>query len=179
MNRTTRLSTVATLVLSGAGLPAQAAVDFVKDIQPILEFNCVSCHREGNEKAGLRLETRKLATTTGDSGPSIVPGKADKSPFYTSLILPEDDEALMPPKKKGGPLPKEQIALVKTWIEEGAPWPENLMLISRKREVAPMVDETKLVADIQARIVAIIQPPLPMPCRPTRRPSSARMSPSR
>jgi formylglycine-generating enzyme required for sulfatase activity len=60
----------------------------------------------------------------------------------------------MPPKKKGGPLPKEVAAMIKAWIEEGAPWPDDLTLISRKKEETPKVDETALVAEIHARIVA-------------------------
>jgi formylglycine-generating enzyme required for sulfatase activity len=146
------------LLLAAAGLPLSAQtvaakVDFVKDIQPVLEFNCVSCHRDGNAKGGLRLDTRKQAFTSGDSGPGIVAGDPAKSPVYTTLLLPEDDELMMPPKKKGGPLPKETIQLVRTWIEEGASWPEALQLISRKKEETSKVDEKELVVQIHTRIV--------------------------
>jgi formylglycine-generating enzyme required for sulfatase activity len=154
MKFTSRLTTIVSLVLPSAGFTVQAAVDFVKDVQPVLENNCVSCHREGNVKGGVRLDTHKQALTSGDNGPALVPGKPDKSPIYTTLVLPDDDELLMPPKKKGGPLPKEVAAMIKAWIEEGAPWPDDLTLISRKKEDAPKVDETTLVADIHARIVA-------------------------
>ena len=40
-------------------LSAVRRVDFVKDIQPILEFNCVSCHREGSKKGGLRMDEKE------------------------------------------------------------------------------------------------------------------------
>ena len=57
-----------TALLSLAGLSAahqaSAAVDFVKDIQPILENNCLSCHREGHVKGGVRLDTLQQATTS-------------------------------------------------------------------------------------------------------------------
>ena len=154
MKLPSRLTTIACLVLPGAGFTAHAAVDFVKDVQPVLENNCVSCHREGNVKGGVRLDTRKQALTTGDNGPALVPGKPDKSPMYTTMVLPDDDDLLMPPKKKGGPLPKEVAAMIKAWIEEGAPWPDELTLISRKKDEAPKVDEAVLVADILARITA-------------------------
>jgi formylglycine-generating enzyme required for sulfatase activity len=154
MKLPSRLTTIASLVLPGAGFTAHAAVDFVKDVQPVLENNCVSCHREGNVKGGVRLDTRKQALTSGDNGPALVPGKPDKSPIYTTMVLPDDDELLMPPKKKGGPLPKEVAAMIKAWIEEGAPWPDDLTLISKKKEEYSKVDETALVADIHARITA-------------------------
>jgi formylglycine-generating enzyme required for sulfatase activity len=134
---------------------APAAVDFVKDIQPILELNCVSCHRDGNAKGGLRLDTAEQAAKGGDGGEAIVAGKPDKSSLYTSTILPADDEDLMPPKKKGGPLPKESIDLLKKWIEEGAAWPKELKLVSRKKEQASKVDETQLVAEIHERILKV------------------------
>lgn len=157
MNVPSHLKSLVTATLAGVALPASAAVDFVKDIQPILELHCVSCHREGkgNSKGGLRLDTFEQATTSGDSGPGIVPGKPDKSPVYTSTILPADDEDVMPPKKKGPPLSKDTTDLLKKWIEEGASWPKDLKLISRKKEEAPKKDETALVTEIHARIAAV------------------------
>lgn len=149
-----RLSALASLTLPCVSALAAPTVDFVKDIKPILETNCVSCHREGNVKGGVRLDTFKQATTSGDNGPALVPGKSAKSPLFTTMVLPEDDDLLMPPKKKGGPLPKETSELVRKWIDEGAAWPENLTLVSTKKEVVSKVDETKLVADIHQRITA-------------------------
>jgi formylglycine-generating enzyme required for sulfatase activity len=133
---------------------AKAAVDFVKDIQPILENNCVSCHRDKHVKGGVRLDTFAQATTSGDNGPALVPGKSAKSPMYTTMVLPDDDDLLMPPKKKGGPLPKETSALIRAWIDEGAPWPDGLVLISRKKEEVSTVDEAALVKDIHQKITA-------------------------
>src|SRR6185503_7329060 len=36
-------------------------VNFVKDIQPLLELNCVACHREGHAKGDLRLDNKSDA----------------------------------------------------------------------------------------------------------------------
>ena len=93
----------------GANWPDEAVlktvrrIDFAKDIQPILEFNCVACHREGHAKGGVRLDTKEQAFTSGDNGPTIVPGSPEKSSSYTNTTLPEDDDNLMPPRNKGGP----------------------------------------------------------------------------
>ncbi len=134
--------------------PAGAAtVDFVKDIQPILEFNCVACHREGNAKGKLRLDTKAEAFKGGDGGLAIVPGDAVKSPLYANSILPADDDNLMPPKNKGGPMLKEKTDLLRDWILQGALWPDNLVLTPKKTEEAGG-DETALVKDIYNRIIA-------------------------
>ncbi len=152
MKLASRITTLATLVLPGVLPSAHGAIDFVKDIQPILENNCVSCHRQGNVKGGVRLDTRKQATTSGDNGPALVPGKSAKSGMYTTMVLPEDDDLLMPPKKKGGPLPKTTAELIRVWIDEGAAWPEDLTLVSKKKDETAKVDEPKLVAQIHERI---------------------------
>lgn len=155
MKRSISFPSLLSLSLASA-IPASAAVDFVKDIQPILELNCVSCHREGkgNSKGGVRLDTFEKATSSGENGPALVPGKPDKSPLYTTTVLPVDDDLLMPPKKKGGPLPKESTELLKQWIEEGAKWPSGLTLVSKKKETASKTDETQLVKDIHERIAS-------------------------
>jgi uncharacterized membrane protein len=101
-------------------------VDFVADVAPIIKESCFVCHggeKSGkNGKGGLLLTTKALAMKGGDGGPCIVPGKPDKSSFYTLLNSKKPDE-LMP--KKAKPLPAEKIAKVRRWIELGAEWPEG------------------------------------------------------
>ena len=94
--------------------PIRAAVDFVKDVQPILETNCVSCHSGEKAEGGLDLSTRSTAFATGSNSPAIVPSKPEDSPLYTSTIVPKDDSNLMPPTKQGGPLDKSSIETLTT-----------------------------------------------------------------
>ncbi len=129
-------------------------IDFAKNIQPILELNCVACHREGHVKGGLRLDKKSEAIKGGDSGPGMVPGDPEKSPVYTSTIVGPEDEKLMPPKTKNGPLPKEVTQLLRDWIEQGAPWPDDLVLVPKKAEALPGGDEAATVAEIHKRIMA-------------------------
>jgi formylglycine-generating enzyme required for sulfatase activity len=128
-------------------------IDFVKDVQPILEFNCLGCHREGEAKGKLRLDTRELAFKGGDDGPGIVPFESGKSLVYTSTALPPDHDDLMPPSKKGGPLPKEEIQTLKDWIEQGASWPSGVTLQPKKKE-ALVKDDTQLLQDVWTKIMA-------------------------
>ncbi len=128
-------------------------IDFVKDVQPILEFNCVACHREGHDKGKLRLETRALALKGGEKGAAIVPFDSAKSPLYTSTALPADHDDLMPPSNKGGPMKKELIETLKIWIDQGAYWPAAVTL-EPKKVIEAAKDDTQLVRSIYDKIVA-------------------------
>jgi uncharacterized membrane protein len=107
-------------------LPQTGTLDFVRDIAPIVQNSCFSCHggdKSGkNGKGGLKLSTKALAMKGGDGGPSILPGKPQESSFYT-LLIEKDVKRRMPEKAK--PLPQKQILLVRRWIEEGATWPDG------------------------------------------------------
>jgi len=135
-------------------LAAVRRIDFAKDIQPILEFNCVACHHETHAEGNLRLDTKADALKGGDSGPGIVPGRPYSSPVLTMTLLPSDHSDLMPPSKKGGPLPRESIELLSSWISQGAPWGEDTMLVARKAEVPESEVEAATIAKIHAMIVA-------------------------
>jgi len=129
-------------------------VNFVKDVQPILEFNCVACHREGHDKGNLRLDTRELAFKGGDNGAGIVAFRPKASPVYTTTTLSANDDALMPPKAKGGPMAIEKIETLALWIEQGAVWPDGLVLAPKKAEDGPAGDELAAVTAIHKKIMA-------------------------
>jgi formylglycine-generating enzyme required for sulfatase activity len=129
-------------------------INFAKDVQSILELNCVACHREGHAKGGLRLDLRELAFKGGESGPGIVAFRPKDSRVYTSATVSSDDDALMPPKAKGGPMSKETIETLAMWIEQGAPWPDGLILVAKKPEEVPGGDELAGVTSIYRKIMA-------------------------
>lgn len=101
--------------------PADRKVDFVKDIRPILSQRCHSCHGAKKAQAGLRLNGKNVALAGGDNGKVIVPGKSLESKLIR-LVAGVEDDAIMPPE--GEPLSKEQIGLLRAWIDQGADWPE-------------------------------------------------------
>jgi hypothetical protein len=102
-----------------------AAIDFVREVRPILQKHCYSCHGEKKQKSGLRLDIKAAAFKGGDKhSPDIISGKASDSPLI-HFITTEDDDELMPPK---GKLPAADIATLTTWINEGAPWPDGVDL---------------------------------------------------
>ncbi|HWB98770.1 MAG TPA: PSD1 and planctomycete cytochrome C domain-containing protein [Bryobacteraceae bacterium] len=93
---------------------AAEKVDFAKDIQPIFEKSCYGCHGPKQQMASLRLDLPAAKV--------VQPAKPEESVLY-QRITGAGDQARMP--MGGKPLPPEQIALIKTWIEQGAQWPEN------------------------------------------------------
>ncbi|MEM7236186.1 MAG: DUF1549 domain-containing protein, partial [Planctomycetota bacterium] len=108
-------------VLLFAGLSSAADVDFEREIAPILESRCWSCHGERKQKSGLRLDRRSTALLGGDSGlAAVVPGKPEKS-YLIEVVKHLDPELKMPPK--GGKIPAVEIELLSRWIREGAKWP--------------------------------------------------------
>jgi formylglycine-generating enzyme required for sulfatase activity len=136
-------------------LPNVFAIDFKKEIQPILESSCVGCHREKKADGDLRLDSLAGALAGGSSGPALVPGKPDKSLLYALANVPTDDDRLMPPAPQGGPLKKAQLALLERWIAEGAEWPKDLLLKPRARKdpSAESHDNFALIERIHASIV--------------------------
>jgi Planctomycete cytochrome C/Leucine Rich repeat len=122
----------AVLCLGGVGAHAAATVDFPKEIAPIFEKSCLKCHGPDKQKAHLRLDEKAAALKGTKDGPVIVPGKAAKSELYRRITLPASDDDVMP--QNGTPLTKAQTDLIRDWINQGAAWPDGLVL---KPIVAP------------------------------------------
>ena len=89
--------------------PGPPAVDFARDVQPVLAKHCVSCHGPDKQKGGLRLDSREGWQTGGDSGPARVPGKRDECKRGQAISYAERD-LKMPPKRK---LKESEIADLK------------------------------------------------------------------
>lgn len=140
----------------GVILEKTPRIHFVKHVQPILEQNCVTCHNPEKDKGEWILSTKKEAFESGDNAPNIVAFAAEKSALFTSTNLPEDDDDLMPPAKSGGPLKKDEIAILKAWIEQGAAWPEGVGLEAKEKKQDDVInpDDLELVRKIHAFIVA-------------------------
>src|SRR5258705_9386605 len=111
--------------------PSSAATDFKRDIQPIFAERCYECHGPEKHKGGLRLDRKTDALAGGDSGKVIVPGKSAESLLITN-VSGLDPDNLMPPKGKGELLTTNQIALLRAWIDAGAPWPDDAMVAQLK-----------------------------------------------
>ncbi len=125
-----RFLTILATGLSISIAASAAPIDFKKDIQPILEFHCVSCHNADEAKAGLRYDTAAHFKKGGDGGPVFVAGKPDESLMIELSSLPSDDTDVMPPK--GRTLTEAEVNKLRQWITEGAVFPEDLTLVAKK-----------------------------------------------
>ena len=99
--------------------PATHAVNFNSEIKPIFEASCVKCHGRGRAKGEFQIDSRATLLKGGDSGPALVPGKSAAS-LLVELVAGFDPDSVMP--KKGTKLTREQIGVLRAWIDQGAPW---------------------------------------------------------
>ena len=95
-------------------------VDFRRDVQPLLRQACIGCHGPSQQMNAFRLDRRRDAMR-GGTAPMIAPGNSQASRLYLRLIG-DQYGAQMPPT---GALRPDQIAVLKTWIDQGAEWPDD------------------------------------------------------
>jgi hypothetical protein len=115
------LRSICFLVILSA-LPAAAAVDFARDVKPIFDRSCASCHGGKLQLGQLRLDARNIVLEGGVSGKTVVAGKPGESELYRR-VAGVGERARMP---MGGELAAAEIATIREWIEEGALWPEDV-----------------------------------------------------
>jgi ankyrin repeat protein len=103
---------------------APAAVDFARDVQPLLRANCYSCHGETLQSGNFRLDRRRdsMPNRVGANNARIVPGNSAASRLY-QRVSGSQGGLQMPPT---GALKPEEIGLLKAWIDQGAAWPDEL-----------------------------------------------------
>jgi hypothetical protein len=96
-------------------------VDYARDVQPILAAKCVRCHGPKKQEGGLRLDLRQRLRQGGDTGPAVVPGQ-EKGELLRRVRLTGDER--MPPS--GAPLSPAEIGVLRSWVVQGAAWPDEL-----------------------------------------------------
>ena len=106
-------------------LRAAAPVDFKADVAPIFEQHCLSCHADGNAKGDLSLTTFKHLEENG----YVVAGDPDGS-YLIELVTSQDGEPPAMPKE-AKPLSADEVALLRQWIEQGAKWPDGVVINAR------------------------------------------------
>ncbi|RMG34032.1 MAG: DUF1553 domain-containing protein [Planctomycetota bacterium] len=137
-------------VLRPEGLPAvraddfrarlnSPAVDFRKDVRPILAKNCFRCHGidEADREAGLRLDIRDAAIRPTESGAvPIVPGHPEQSEVIRR-IRSNDEFERMPPPDTGLKLTRREIETLERWIRQGAPYERHWAFVPPRRPPLP------------------------------------------
>lgn len=151
-----------TASLWAAAVEPAPAVDFQRDVRPILSDNCFACHGpdEATREADLRLDTRDGAFSArppaGRSnrprGPAVVPGDTGAS-LLVERINHADRLRRMPPEVSQKSLSDEQIGTLTRWIEQGAPWDEHWSFAAIERPAPPAVDDDAWARDPLDRFI--------------------------
>ena len=120
---TTRIHHAAVwIVAMGLGsMNAAPAVDYEKEIKPLLKERCYACHGALKQKAGLRLDTVSAMKSGGDAGDIL----AGDHSLLMERVTTSDQEERMPPEGEGSMLTAEQVTKLQTWLAAGAPAPAN------------------------------------------------------
>lgn len=147
MIRTLALTCLSVMALGDAparGGEGGAGVSFNRDVRPILSEHCFRCHGPDAHarKAGLRVDRKDGVRAVLESGSAaVVPGDLDASELY-ARVTSDDPGETMPPPETGHALTKAQLEILKTWIEQGAPWDEHWSLTSPRRPAIPDVRDS-------------------------------------
>jgi hypothetical protein len=110
-------------IVAAFALRVSGAVDYTREVKPVLAEHCYKCHGAQQQKSGLRLDTAAFALKGGDSGAAFKSGNSKESLLIATARGEHDSIARMPYKKS--PLTEAQIALLAKWIDEGAKAPAD------------------------------------------------------
>ena len=140
------------LSLSAQTLAPAAAVDYDKDVKPLLAQNCYGCHGPDVQQSGLRLDLRQNALRGGDYGPVIVPGKGSESKLIRRLV-DGDGGMQMPPT---GALLPEEIGVLRAWIDQGAEFRIDVADAAPARPIDPAL--AALIAAVRSGARSTVEP---------------------
>ena len=119
---------------------AEPAVDFSREVRPILSQNCFTCHgpAEDQRRGGLRLDTPDgfFADRAALGGPVMVAGSAEESLLY-QRITHEDERERMPRNREA--LTDDEIETIRLWIDQGAERNSHWAFIAPQRPALPAV----------------------------------------
>jgi mono/diheme cytochrome c family protein len=148
----------ALLRAQSAPRPADAAISFEKDVQPILENSCLSCHGE-TMQGRFDLRSRESALEGGARGSDVVPGDSEASRLYRRIAGLERP----PMPAQADPLSADQVAAIKKWIDQGARW-GSAALTATRPAAAPAALENRPITPEERNYWAFKLPvPAPLP----------------
>ena len=163
---------VAIWLLAARARADDGAIDFRRDIRPILSNACFGCHGPdaAARQAGLRLDLHDAALATLESGVrAVVPGEVDNSALV-ERITSSDPALRMPPADSGKELTPEQIALLRRWIGSGAAWAEHWSFVPPEKHDPPAASDAAWVRNpLDAFILAKLESEGLTPSPPTDR----------
>ena len=131
------------ILLAGGLVAARGqSLEFNRDIRSILSDNCFKCHGPDKvkRKGDLRLDVESAAKAALEGHFAIVPGQPDKSEIIARMESTDPDEH-MPPHDSGLQITPREVAVLRQWIKQGAPWQAHWSFIAPKRSAPPAVKD--------------------------------------
>jgi uncharacterized membrane protein len=129
----------------------QKAKVYEELVRPIIESKCYACHAASKQKGELRLDTQLAILKGGKNGACLKPGNAAQSEMIKRMLLPMGDEEHMPPKGKPQ-LTENEIAVLKWWINEKAPFEKNISQMQQNSEMKIVLASFQTPATSKAAI---------------------------
>ena len=126
---------------------AQSAIDFQRDVRPLLSDRCFACHGPdaAERQANLRLDRAsgsEGAYRVLDGVAAIVPGDPAASELWRRLTTDDLDDAMPPADSHKQRLDESQLALVRQWIEAGARYETHWAFRAAAAPAVPQVADT-------------------------------------
>jgi hypothetical protein len=110
-------------------------IDFNTQVKPILNAKCITCHGGVKKKSGFSVLFRSEAMGLTESGKrAIIPGDPEHSEMIRRLTL-KDPEERMP--YKHAPLSESEVAILRDWVKQGAPWGDHWAYVPVKETETP------------------------------------------
>jgi hypothetical protein len=127
------------MVFASSGL--FAAVDFQREVQPILSDNCFNCHGpdSSSRMVGMQLDTFEGATAPRKNGTPIVPHDSSKSLILQRITATDPNRRMPPLFSHKNALTPQQIATLKAWIDEGAEYKKHWAFVTPVKATPPAV----------------------------------------
>jgi len=144
-----------TLFLGISALVGSAhAVDFNRDVRPILSDKCFACHGPdaAERKADLRLDTKVGAFADLGGYAAFVPGKPEASEAL-KRVLSQDPEEQMPPKKFHKEMTPAEIDILRQWIADGADYQMHWSFRALERPAVPKFEGPSVRNDVDRFIL--------------------------
>jgi hypothetical protein len=137
------------------GIPESGIIDFPRDVQPVLDKHCVSCHGPKKQAGGLRLDSARNPWWTFGYNGLIARAQTGISGRYFN----EAQYGNMPPRSIGSPVAKlldkvqgqhhdvrvseKELALLRTWIDSSAAFAGTYAALAQPEPGPPRMDRKR------------------------------------
>ncbi|WP_246145933.1 c-type cytochrome domain-containing protein [Rubripirellula lacrimiformis] len=123
------LSYLAFAILPMTSVRAADSVDYVRDVLPIFETYCIGCHADSDAEGNLAMDSHAALINGGEHGLAITAGAPTSSRLF--LMMTGKMDPAMPPEGEQRPS-EDELAVIASWIEQGAIGPDGDIPIKRK-----------------------------------------------